>query len=104
LPFLTAQALCGAKQHFAGFSRQGPSNGNPNSTTGALDQFFRGAVLPVRRRRRATLDLANGVEKVAGAFEIRAKTPVQQNEQQGDERDNYKVLHSTSRLSCSLMP
>jgi len=32
-------------------------------------------------------NLANGINEVAGAAEIRAQSPVQQKEQQSDERD-----------------
>lgn len=57
------------------------------------------------RRRDRALHLANGLEEVPRAFEIRAKTTVQQNEQESDERNYYQILHyvlAINRLKLNL--
>jgi hypothetical protein len=58
-----------------------------------LNQFFAGAASISGRLRKRALNLSKDVEKLASPFQIRAKTPVQQEQQQGDERNNYQVFH-----------
>jgi hypothetical protein len=52
-----------------------------------LNELLRRSALRLLRARDGLSNLANGINEVAGAAEIWAQLPVQQKEQQDNERD-----------------
>jgi len=58
-----------------------------------LNQFFACAGSLTRRRGDPALNFSQSMEELARALQVWTQAPVQQENQQGDERDNYQVLH-----------
>jgi hypothetical protein len=58
-----------------------------------LNQFFAGASSLMRRRGDPALNFSQRMEELARTLQVWSQAPVQQENQQGDERDNYQVLH-----------
>jgi len=58
-----------------------------------LNQFFAGASSLTWGRGDPALNFSQGMEELARALQVWSQAPVQQENQQGDERDNYQVLH-----------